>query len=193
MIGLVMAGGRGTRMGLNGEKLLLQHGKPVVLCVVDAMRESKCFTDVIAVTSHNSPKTQQMLSEYGVRTIQTSGEGYVQDLMTALSFIDEIALVISGDLPLVDSKIIRNLVDMHKEDSAWHSFVVTKRFLDEQKMAAEFSVVCQGQDCYYTGVSIVNPKKITTSVVAETYTILDDKRIALNLNTKYDYSLLEDA
>lgn len=192
MIGLVMAGGRGTRMTLNGEKLLLQYKKPVVLHVVDAMMESECFSDLIAATSQNSPKTQKMLSEYGVRTVRTLGEGYVSDLKHVLSKLDAPTLVISGDLPLVDSQIIKKIVLLHNKNSVWQSFVVTKKFLQEQKMTAEFHTVCQGQDCYYTGVSIVNPQKITSNM-QEICTILDDKRIALNLNTKYDYDLLKNA
>ena len=43
----------------------------------------------------------------------------------------------------------------------------------------------------YCGISIINPTKLTdTKPVDESYIIFDDKRIALNLNTKEDYDLL---
>ena len=44
MIGLVMAGGKGTRMNLDGEKLLLKYKKPIILHVVDSLNDSKCFS-----------------------------------------------------------------------------------------------------------------------------------------------------
>jgi len=46
-------------------------------------------------------------------------------------------------------------------------------------------------ECVYTGISIINADKIKNSnSVKENYIILDDKRIAFNLNTKKDYELL---
>ncbi len=58
MIGLVMAGGKGTRMESNQEKLLLKYKKPVILHVIDALKDSECFSKVIAVTSQHAPKTK---------------------------------------------------------------------------------------------------------------------------------------
>jgi adenosylcobinamide-phosphate guanylyltransferase len=52
-------------------------------------------------------------------------------------------------------------------------------------------VKCDGVECVYTGISIINADKIKNSnTVKEKYIILDDKRIAFNLNTKRDYELL---
>ena len=46
-------------------------------------------------------------------------------------------------------------------------------------------------ECVYTGISIINADKIKDwNLVDENYIILDDKRIAFNLNTKEDYELL---
>ena len=44
MIGLIMAGGKGTRMDSDEEKLLLPYKKPVILHVVDALEQSNCFS-----------------------------------------------------------------------------------------------------------------------------------------------------
>ena len=57
MIGLIMAGGKGTRMNLDNEKLLLEYKKPVIFHVVDSLKESNCFSKILALTSSNSPKT----------------------------------------------------------------------------------------------------------------------------------------
>ena len=46
-------------------------------------------------------------------------------------------------------------------------------------------------ECAYTGISLINADKIKDlNLVNENYIILDDKRIAFNLNTKEDYRLL---
>lgn len=184
MISLIMAGGKGIRMNIQQEKLLLEYKKPTIIHVIEALQDSKCFTKIFAATSPNSPNTEKLVSEH-VSVIQTKGEGYVSDLNHALSILDDFVFVISGDLPLLDGTIIQDLVSKHQKDAHWQSFVVTKKFLDQNKMSLEFSTSVNGEQCYYTGISIVDPK---SSEHKETCTIYNDVRIALNLNTKEDYS-----
>ena len=191
MIGLVMAGGRGTRMDMPGEKLLLEYKKPVVLHVVDALRESRCFSKILAATSEHSPRTSELLLFNDVETIKTRGDGYVDDLNFALSKLSEPVFVVSGDLPLLDAKVVRELVARHNKDAAWQSFVMTKKFLDLIDVKLEFAVSVNGKECYYTGISIADPKKISGEHVEETLSVFDDKRIAVNLNTKEDYYSLK--
>ena len=183
MIGLIMAGGKGTRMGLPEEKLLLKYKKPTIIHVIESLQESQCFTKIYAATSPNSPNTQTLVSQH-VEIIKTNGDGYVDDLNYALSKLDDFVFVVSGDLPLLDKTIIQELVAKHQKDSQWQSFVVTKKFLEQNNLSLEFSIQVNGQECFYTGISIVNPK----SQYQEMCTIHDDTRIALNLNTKEDYS-----
>lgn len=193
MIGLVMAGGKGTRMDVGGEKLLLKYKKPVVIHVVDALKDSSCFSKILAATSDNSPNTEKLLKDNGTEIIKTKGDGYVSDLNMALSNLDEPTLVVSGDMPLLDGQIIKKLVASY-DNNAWQSFLVTKKFLDTLSLTLEFSVSHNGAECYYTGLSIVDPKRISSmDTVKETYRIIDDKRLTLNLNTKRDYDLLKGA
>jgi adenosylcobinamide-phosphate guanylyltransferase len=192
MIALVMAGGRGSRMKTRKEKLLIRYKKPVILHVVDALRESGCFSKIIAATSPNSPGTNDLLTKYGVEIIKTAGHGYVTDLRFALTKLNEPTLVVSGDLPLLDAQIIMQIVSAYKKNSIWQSFLVTKELMDTLGSNCEFLTNFDGKTCCYAGVSIVNPKKITAKV-RETLVILDDKRIALNLNTKNERDLIKNA
>jgi len=129
MIGLVMAGGKGSRMNLSEEKLLLKYKKPVILHVVDALKNSECFSQIVAATSQNSPKTKNLLEENGIKVFETLGNGYVKDLNTVLKSFDDYVLVVSGDLPLLDEQIIKQIANQ-KSDNVWLSFLVTKEFLD---------------------------------------------------------------
>jgi len=191
MIGLVMAGGKGTRMNLDDEKLLLQYKKPIILHVVDSLKNSNCFSKILAITSSNSPKTKKLLEENNVETFDTPGIGYVEDLNLVLKTINDEVLITSGDLPLLDEKIIQKIVSQHTSQKIWTSILVSNKFLTTLGLDSDYSVTFDDKPCHYTGISLVNSKKITSlENLVENYIILDDKRIAFNINSKQDYDLL---
>jgi adenosylcobinamide-phosphate guanylyltransferase len=194
MIGLVMAGGKGTRMDISNEKLLLEYKKPIIFHVIDSLKNSHCFSKVIAATSQNSPDTKQALEQRGIETLTTSGSGYTNDLNFLLQSMDGFVFVVSGDLPLLDEKIIQDITEKFNSESVWTSFLVSKKFLNSLGLESSLLVNSDNIECAYTGISIINVNKLELgnwpSPVKENYIILDDKRIAFNLNTRKDYELL---
>ena len=189
MIGLIMAGGRGTRMDTNEEKLLLKYKKPVILNVVDAFQDADCFSKIIALTSSNSPNTEKILKETGIDIISSRGESFVSDLNEMLQQLDEMVFVTSGDLPLLDSQIVKTILDHHEAEQTWTSIVTTLPF--QKTLGIKSDCIIENHDYVQTGISIVNAKKITNlDPVEEKFLVIDDKRIGLNLNTKDDYNLL---
>ena len=191
MIGLVMAGGKGSRMEFPApEKLLLEYEKPIIFHVIDSLNDSHCFSKVFAATSSNSPDTKFELEQIGIETLDTSGDGYVNDLNFLLQKMGGSVFVVSGDLPLLDKEIIQKLVKFNTE-SIWTSFLVSKKFLNSLGLESNLLINYGDIDCVHTGISIINADKIQNlDQVKENYIILDDKRIAFNLNTKKDYELL---
>jgi adenosylcobinamide-phosphate guanylyltransferase len=191
MIGLVMAGGKGTRMDISNEKLLLEYKKPIIFHVIDSLKNSHCFSKVIAATSQNSPDTKQALEQRGIETLTTSGSGYTSDLNFLLQSMDGFVFVVSGDLPLLDEKIIQDITEKFNSESVWTSFLSSKEFLNSLGLESSLLVNSDNIECTYTGISIINANKIKNlNSVKENYIILDDKRIAFNLNTRKDYELL---
>lgn len=191
MIGLVMAGGKGSRMKTNEEKLLLKHIHPTILHVVFALQNSNCFSKIIAATSPNSPKTKEMLQNADIETFETTGKGYVEDLNLILRSIKDDIFVVSGDLPLLDDEIVKKIVNLHHHEKIWTSYLVTRDFLISLGLKSNFAVIFQNKECHFTGVSIINANEINNlDSVEEIYHILNDKRIAFNLNTMEDYRLL---
>ena len=190
MIGLVMAGGKGTRMNISNEKLLLEYKKPVIFHVIDALKNSHCFSQVIVATSPNSPDTKRVLEQNGIETLPTPGNGYVNDLNFLLQKMDGSVFAVCGDLPLLDEEIIKKMAEFNSEN-IWTSFLVSKELLNTLSLESNLLVKCGDVECVYTGISIINADKIKDSnLVNEDYVILDDERIAFNLNTKEDYELL---
>lgn len=194
MIGLVMAGGKGTRMKLSDEKLLLKYKKPIILHVLDSLQTSNCFSKIIAVTSSNSPKTKKFLHENNIETLDTPGLGYVEDLNSVLKLINDFVFVTSGDLPLLDKEIIQLIVNNYNSQNVWTSILVTSKFLKTLGINSDYSINFNGEKCHYSGISLVNAEKISTlGKIDESYMVIDDKKIAFNLNTKSDYDLLSTA
>ena len=191
MIGLVMAGGKGARMNLDHEKLLLKYKKPIILHVVDSLKDSNCFSKILALTSSNSPNTKILLQENNIEIFDTDGIGYVEDLTLVLQSTNDSVLVTSGDLPLLDKEIIRQIVNHYDPKQIWTSILVTNKFLTTLGLESDFSIHYNNEKCNYTGISLINTSKINSSEdIDENYIIIDDKRIAFNLNTKRDYELL---
>jgi len=191
MIGLVMAGSKGSRMEFPApEKLLLEYDKPIIFHVTDSLNDSHCFSKVFAATSSNSPDTKFEVEQIGIETLDTSGDGYVNDLNFLLQKMGGSIFVVSGDLPLLDKEIIQKLVKFNTE-SIWTSFLVSKKFLNSLGLESNLLINYGDIDCVHTGISIINADKIQNlDQVKEHYIILDDKRIAFNLNRKEDYELL---
>ena len=191
MIGLIMAGGKGSRMNLDGEKLLLKYKKPVILHVVDSLNDSKCFSKILALTSLHSPNTKKLLQENNIDTFDTSGIGYAEDLTLVLQSTNDSVFVTSGDLPLLDKEIVQQIVNYYDPKKIWTSILVTNKFLTTLGLKSNYSVNYNDEICHYTGISLINANKITSSKnTTENYIIIDDKRVAFNLNTKQDYELL---
>ena len=191
MIGFVMAGGKGSRMNLDGEKLLLKYKKSIILHVVDSLNDSKCFSKILALTSLHSPNTKKLLQENNIDTFDTSGIGYAEDLSLVLQSTNDSVLVTSGDLPLLDKEIVQQIVNYYDPKKIWTSILVTNKFLTTLGLKSNYSVNYNDEICHYTGISLINANKITSSEnTNENYIIIDDKRVGFNLNTKQDYELL---
>ena len=191
MIGVIMAGGKGTRMNLDGEKLLLKYKKPIILHVVDSLKQSSCFSKILALTSSNSPKTKKLLQENNIEIFDTDGIGYVEDLTLVLQSTNDSVLVTSGDLPLLDKEIIQKIVKHYDPEKIWTSVLVTDKFLKKLGLKSDYSIQNNNEICNYTGISLINANKINSfKNLDENYIIIDDKRVAFNLNTKQDLELL---
>ena len=189
MISVIMAGGKGTRMNTKQEKLLLEYKKPVIMHVVDALKNSNCFSRIIAATSSNSPETEKTLRQSGVEIISTSGKDFVSDLNFVLRQLDDSVFITSGDLPLLDDKIIKQISENYNPKNVWTSIVTTNKFLNSIGIKSEYTT--KNKEHVYSGISLVNASKINNlESIEEDLVVIDDKRIGLNLNTKEDYELL---
>ncbi|MFQ6105868.1 MAG: NTP transferase domain-containing protein [Candidatus Hydrothermarchaeaceae archaeon] len=108
---LIMAGGKGSRLGIDAEKpLLLFDNKTLIERVIEALK-SKYIKDITVVTSRSTGKTEAKMREKGVNVVRAPGRGYVNDMLYALEKMKlGKTLVISSDLPLVTSADIDYII-----------------------------------------------------------------------------------
>lgn len=207
MIGLVMAGGRGSRMAASGgpaEKLLVGRGDgmPVVLGVVDALRSSGIVSEVHAATSPRAPAAAAALRRAGIGTVPTPADGYSLDLAAALSSLAGRGhrgrvLAVPGDMPLLRAADVRAVARAYagraERDGrrpAWAAFVVPVKGGDAD--AGRFEYLAPGGAAAYTGVSIVDladGARRRGEEVDEARIVLDLPALRVSYNTAADIGL----
>jgi len=178
---LVICGGEGTRLGGEVEKPLVEvDGRAMVDRVLDALAASSVGR-VHAVVSPNAPATHEHVRDR-VRTIETPGAGYVADLGVALDRVPTPVLTVAADLPLLDPDAIERVLGEHGTGSlAVYVPVERKRALG---VSVDSIQGIDGRDVAPTGVNVV-------STGEERSTVVDDARLAVNVNRPGDLAVAE--
>lgn len=128
-----MAGGRGSRLGINVEKPLLPIlGRPMIKRVIRALQESKYVSKIFVTVSRWTPNTRSVVRDLGVAIIETRGLGYVNDLKEALSIIWleqglRDVVVVGSDLPLLNGRIVDEVVERYLASGKEALTVVVKK------------------------------------------------------------------
>lgn len=114
---VIMAGGKGSRMGSNKEKPLLNiNGSPMIRYVINALSQTGEISSIVVATSPNTPKTANYIENQGYEVFQTPGKGYIEDLNYFISERfhnnpDQIILTITSDIPLITNNIISLVIN----------------------------------------------------------------------------------
>ena len=190
-----MCGGRASRMqeGVIEKPLLKVNGIAMVERVILALVSSDRFDRIVAAVSPNTPNTKELLKSKGIEIIETSGEGYSNDLSYLLSKLKpQRVMVVPSDLPLLNSQIVSEILDAidnssssRKEQGPAISIVLEKGFVE--RTGAKPSIV-KDQYCH-SGITIFNTMSVGTKPVEEYYWVMNRKEIALNVNTKKELEL----
>ena len=189
---IVMAGGKGTRMGGKKEKPLIEVGGiPMIQHVINALLASKGISDVIILTSPNTPKTSKFARIGGYSVFQTPGKGYIEDLQYYISECfphnsNKIILTITADLPLITSEII-NQVLLEYEKSRKPAMCIAVPIELFKKYGLKPSIVLG--DVVPSGLNILrsNNKQQDEEVLK-----LGKIELAVNINSCEDIVVLED-
>ncbi len=118
----ILAAGKGTRLRSTRPKVLHSiGGKPLLLHVIDAALQVVPAADIFVIIGHQAEAVRAAVAFTGVRFVEQGeqrGTGHaVQEALPALHDYSDV-LVLSGDVPLLQSSTIRTLRDFHLGEQA---------------------------------------------------------------------------
>ncbi len=193
---LIMAGGKGKRMGLPIEKPLLQFlGKPLLDWVVEAVASAKKVSEFYVVTSANTPETEKRCNNKGWMFLRTDAKGYHSDLKQAVrdAGLSGAVLTIPADLPAVTGQFLDRIVgefEVCGKDFLAVFVPIEKR----ENLGLSISSIDEHKGVWHavSGVNIVNGAKIQEEVKIETSAIITEEiEVLLNINTLKDLEISE--
>ena len=118
IVALIMAGGRGKRLGGDIEKPMVRLlGKSLIRRVIEATKESKRISETYVAVTLNSSKTAKEAAKASAKIVETKGLGYHTDLREAVLKLNLTCpiLTISSDLPLVNGKFLDEIIEKYEE------------------------------------------------------------------------------
>lgn len=191
---LVMAGGKGSRMALREEKPLLKvGGKPMIEHVIDALKDAEHIDGIIITVSGHTTRTNKHMKEMSFTTLKTPGRDYVSDLKYAVVKLRlETVMSVSADLPLLTSDIIDRIIEEYLQHNKPALTVVVPLEIKERLgLGTEYALKLGTERFVPAGINVINGKEIDEKELKEDVFVIDDYRVAVNVNTPHDLMIAE--
>jgi adenosylcobinamide-phosphate guanylyltransferase len=193
---LVMAGGKGSRMGLPVEKPMLSFlGKPMIDYVATAIGKAKNITTFYVITSDNTPNTEAYCQSMGWKFIHTDAKGYHSDLKQAVKQVGLTGPVLTmpSDVPAITGAFLDKVVDEFEqcEKDFLAVFVPIQKRLD---LGLSISSTDEYKGVWYavSGINVINGTKIQVEGKIETSAIItEETEVLLNVNTLKDVEIAQ--
>ena len=131
----ILAAGKGTRMYSSMPKVLHKlSGKTLLNRVLDSCNELKP-DKVFVLVGHKSNEIEESLSnsrnqpeiEFVMQDPQNGTGHAIQILSKELINFDGKLLVLNGDVPLIETKTLKELIKLHESENADASLITTKK------------------------------------------------------------------
>lgn len=191
MQALVMAGGKGTRMGFCGvEKSMIEvGGVRTIERVIKALKSAKNIDKILVSVSPNTPNTEKRMREIDIDTINTSGDDYVKDLHSAFRILDgEYILTCPADIPLLRPSTIDTFINYfsnNPNDSM--TAIIEEIAVINTGIKPSYSFEIGGMKWVLSGMNIMDRKKTLSGKILDySYFMTNLVDLAINMNTQQE-------
>ena len=186
-----MAGGAGSRLNLGEKPLIRICGRPMISYLIDAFEAAGCKPVVAA--SNRTPMTLNWCRAHGIEFCNTDGGGYVEDMVSAVGMLEEKSplFVSASDLPCITPDIIHTITNTYRSSgkdacSVW----VPETLVTSCREGMPYREEIQGITACPAGINILKGALIAQPQ-DELQLLLEDSRLALNVNTTEDLARAE--
>ena len=200
MLAVVMCGGRGSRMAQSIEKSLLKlRNKTLIEYVLDALIGCGCFEGIIAVPSVNTPTTSTFLytHEYYtsgiIRVLESKGENYSLDLSDVLGKTKPaVVFAVPADLPLLNPVVVQRIIARYLPSFPCTTVILETCFVKSFNILPSSILSIGTKEYCYSGIVMIDSSKHrSNSKLEEYFLIMNEKEIAINVNTVLELKTAE--
>lgn len=191
MEALVMAGGKGTRMGGGEKPLMALRGKPMLAYVLDALSGSSSIEKINVAVSPDVPRTAEfVLMDGRALTVMTPGSGFIEDMGYALSVLGlfEPVLVVAADLPLITPEVIDRVVDVYEK--CGREALSVRVEADIAPWTPDTVLNDTEKPTIPAGINVVHSAHMDRSQ-EEHVLVINDAKLAANVNYRKDLTYCE--
>jgi len=191
MRALIMAGGAGSRLALGEKPLSLVCGKPMISYIIGAFRAAGC--EPVIVVSPKTPMTANWCRAQDIAVAQTGGNGFIEDMVSAVRDLGEnTSLIISvADIPCITPALITTILRSYHDcgKDALSTWVPAHR-VKSCRGDMPYHEQIDGIEACPAGINILRGDGIDAEQ-DEFALLLDEPRLALNINTREDLARTE--
>jgi adenosylcobinamide-phosphate guanylyltransferase len=191
---VVMAGGKGRRMGLSGEKPLFEvGGKPAIAYVIEALQTASKVDSIVVAVTDCVPKTAGFVSKFPVKVVKTPGREYIFDMQYVVKKLSlEKVLIIAADLPLITSEIIDSIVEDYEQcGKPALAVVVPIETKTKLGMSEEYAFAVNDKLVVPTGINLIDGRRIDADELEQEICVCYKEEVAVNVNTVQELKIAE--
>jgi adenosylcobinamide-phosphate guanylyltransferase len=186
MRALIMAGGAGSRLNLGEKPLILINNQPMIRYIIDAFCGAGC--EVVVATSGKTPMTRNWCRAQNIDLYDAGGADYIADMVEAVWALEEKRplFVSAADIPCIDAGIITAISEAYRASgkdacSTW----IPSRTVTSCRGGVSYKTMIQDIEACPAGLNILRGDHIVEPQ-DELQLVLDDLRLAINVNTRSD-------
>jgi len=182
---LVMAGGKGRRMKLSGEKPLLEIGNiSMIERVVNALKNASGIDRIVVLTSKHTPKTFEVAKRLLVECLETLGENYISDVQYAVRKLKlGVVLTVAADLPLITGEIVDEVLAKHEKSGKPSSTVMVPfETCGRLGLRVGHTIKVGDRRLVPVGLNVIDGRRIDESELDQEIIVIDREELAVNVN-----------